>query len=94
MRHVLRARHVSKEPAGSTQSKQWRIELYCSSTVSGCLNWLFCWSWLACTDRATLSAIVYFEWSPPVPLKNDARATPGKVLYILENVIYKLENIY
>ena len=38
----------------------------------------------ACTDRATLSAIVYFEWSPhakspPVHLKNDARATSGKL---------------
>ena len=27
-------------------------------------NTVFCWSWFACTDRATLSAIVYFEWSP------------------------------
>ena len=34
-------------------------------TVSGCLTLLFCWSWLACNDRATLPAIVYFEWSPP-----------------------------
>ena len=35
---------------------------------------------LACTDRATLSAIVYFEWSPPrAPLENDARATLGKL---------------
>ena len=33
---------------------------------------------LPCTNRATLSAIVYFEWSAPVPLKNDARETPGK----------------
>ena len=35
--------------------------------VSGTLTPLFCWSWLAYTDRATLSAIVYFEWSPPKP---------------------------
>ena len=27
---------------------------------------LFCWFWLACTDRATyFSTIVYFEWSQP-----------------------------
>ena len=32
---------------------------------------------LACTDRATLSTIVYFEWSPPISLKNDGRATFG-----------------
>ena len=36
---------------------------------------LFCWSWLACTDGATLSAIVYFEWSPPVHLKNDGMSS-------------------
>ena len=30
--------------------------------------------WLACTDKTTRSIIVYFEWSPPVPLKNYARS--------------------
>ena len=30
--------------------------------------------WLACTNKTTRSIIVYFEWSPPVPLKNDARS--------------------
>ena len=30
---------------------------YSLSTVSGCLTLLFCWSWLVCTDRATLAAI-------------------------------------
>ena len=41
--------------------------------VSYCSDY---WSRLACTDRANLSTIVYFEWSPPV--QNDARATFGK----------------
>ena len=33
---------------------------------------------LLVTYRASPSAIVYFEWSPRIPLKNDVRATPGK----------------
>ena len=34
---------------------------------------------LPSTDRATLSAIVYFEVDvPPVPLKNDSRTASGK----------------
>ena len=30
----------------------------------------FCWCWFACTD---IRVIVYFEWSPPIPLENGAR---------------------
>ena len=33
------------------------------------LTLLFCWS---CTNRATLSTIVYFDWSPQISLKNYA----------------------
>ena len=32
---VVRAHDFSQEPAGSTQSKQWRIELYSCWTVVG-----------------------------------------------------------
>ena len=42
------------------------------------------WSWLACTDRATLSAIVLWlkpAKGPSVPLKNDARATYGLFIW-------------
>ena len=28
--------------------------------------------------------LLYFEWSPPVPLKNDARASAGSILDIIE----------
>ena len=50
--------------------------------------------WLACTDSATLCAFVYFEWSPctknpPVPLKNDARGTPGKSPVLNTDRAYK-----
>ena len=44
-----------------------------NNKVSRCLTLLFCWSWLTGTDRATLSAIVYFELCLPVLLKNYAR---------------------
>ena len=43
---------------------------------------LFCWTWLTCTDRATLSAVVYFELSPPVPLGNYARGKKNSLLRI------------
>ena len=52
--------------AGFAQSKQ---TVYPVNTV------IDCWPWLACTDRATLSTIVYSEWSLPVPLKYDAHAS-------------------
>ena len=44
---------------------RFKVNKVTKHTVSGCLTLLCCWSWLACTDKATLSAIVYFEWSPP-----------------------------
>ena len=40
------------------------------SFFSGCLTLLIRWSWPACTDRATLSAIVSFEWSLPISAVN------------------------
>ena len=49
-------------------------------TVSGCLTLLFCLSRFACTDRrATISTIVYFEWSHNT---GDARNTWKVVYYI------------
>ena len=35
--------------------------------INNKLTLLFFWSWLTCNDKATLYAIVYFEWSPPTP---------------------------
>ena len=40
------------------------------SFFSGCLTLLIRWSWPACTDRATLSAIVSFERSLPISAAN------------------------
>ena len=57
------------------------------------LTMLFCWSWFVCTDGATLSAIFYFKpaKSPTAPLKNYARATPGKSpVYILAKFTLKI----
>ena len=45
---------------------------------------LFCLCCLTCTDKATLSWIVYFDWSPPISLKNDAQA-------IMESPLYEIE---
>ena len=43
------------------------------------LTLLFCWSWLACTVQVVPMEQLYdFEWSPPITLGNDARATSGK----------------
>lgn len=60
--------------AGSMQSIQFKVNVVKIqfSDVQHCYsNMVF--SCLSCTDRATLSTIVYFEWRPPVPLKNDAQ---------------------
>ena len=48
---------------------------------------LFCWCCLTCkkNDKATLSSIVYFDWSLPISLKNDAP------LVIMESHLYEIE---
>lgn len=74
--HILRTRHFSKKLSGSWPSapvkkKQQRIELlhrYKQAKTQ-----------LAKTSRITVLNIrelcLYFEWSPPVCLNNDARIT-------------------
>ena len=83
---VLRAHHVSKEPAGSTQSKQWWTELlyrYTTSRITA-LNIRKLYN-----NSTTLSAIVYFELSPLVPLKNHARAhNTWKPVYYINSWTY------
>ena len=57
-------------------SKQIKIHL-----LDVQLTVLFCWTWLAFTDRATLLSLCTLSKSaksPPIPFKIDARATSGK----------------
>ena len=68
--------------AGSSRSRQWRIEFlyrYKRAKTSGItvLN-----IWKLYLYFVYFKLYLYFEcMSPPVPLKNDARATPGKLVY-------------
>ena len=77
---MLRAHHqgTGELLAGSTQSKQRRIELlyqYKRAKISRItvLNIQKLYLYFVYPKL-----YVYFEWSPQEPLKNDARATPGK----------------
>ena len=45
--------------------RHWQAPLKVNMQFKAKKVTLLCWSWLACTDRTTLSAIVYLEWSPP-----------------------------
>ena len=70
---------------GSTQSKRWRIELlyrYKKAKTSGItmLNIRKLYLYFV-----YFKPYVYFEWSPRVFLKNDARATLGKPSIALSN---------
>ena len=49
-------------------------------------------SWLACTNTATLSAIVYIEWSSPVPLK--VAYVTYMHIYINQPIYYILVSFY
>ena len=86
----MRAHHFQSQwrlMAGSTQSKQWQIELFCRYKR-------------AKTSRITVLNIqklylyfvyfklyVYFEWSPTVSLKHDARTTWKVVWSWLDGIL-------